>query len=421
MTADFADAVAFADALFTALRAASVDLPGVTRASFGPGERAAHALAAEAARGIGLRVTQDAIGTSRMSLPGTDPSLPAVVIGSHLDSVPHGGNFDGAAGVVMGLAAASLMAQQGSFARDLIVLGIRAEEMCWFPANYLGSRALFGLLPRDAPDTLRRADTRRTLAEHMAEEGLDHAPIREGRALLDPASVACFIEPHIEQGPMLVASGIPVGLVTGIRGSRRWPRARAIGEDAHAGAVPRRLRRDAALATVALLAAIDARWAAVEAAGGDLVFTSGILATDPASHAPTRIPGRVDFSIDLRSEDAGLLADLAEWVPETAARIGAERGVTFDLGARTDAAPARMDAALRAAFAASAERAGVAVREIASGAGHDCATFASLGIPSAMLFIRNRNGSHNPDEAMEMTDFAATLEVLAGALPGLLG
>jgi len=413
--------IALASDLFDALRAASLDAPGVTRASYGPGERAAHALAAEAARRAGLLVEWDAVGTLRATLPGRDRGLPAVAIGSHLDSVPHGGNFDGAAGVVMGLAAAAHRARRGMRgARDLVVLGIRAEEMCWFPAHYLGSRAAFGLLPREAPETLRRADSGRTLAEHMAEEGFDPGIIRQGRATLDPTGLRCFLEPHIEQGPALLAEGLPVAVVTGIRGSLRYPRAAVHGENAHAGAVPRAHRRDAALAAVALIAALDARWAAWEAAGRDLVCTAGILATDPAHHAPTKIPGTLRFSLDIRSEDAELLAEIDAWLHEEAARLEAARGVRFDFGPPTHAAPAVMDEGLRAALRESAARAGVAVREMASGAGHDCATFAGLGIPSAMLFLRNANGSHNPDEAMAMEDFAAGLAVLSGALDGLM-
>lgn len=411
--------VALATRLFDELRAASHDPPGVTRASYGPGERAAHEIVARAAIELGLEATADAIGTLRIRLPGSDPAQPAVAIGSHLDSVPHGGNYDGAAGVVMGLAAAEAL-RQTRHRRDLLLLGFRAEEMCWFPANYLGSRALFGQLPQDAPDTLRRSDTGRSLAAHMADEGLDPGPIRRRQALLDPARLAWFIEPHIEQGPVLVEEGVPVGIVTGIRGSIRYPRATVTGAHAHAGAVPRRYRQDAALAAAALLAALDERWTQVERDGGDLVCTCGILATDPAHHAPTKIPGVVRFSLDIRSESAALLAELRSWLAATTGRIEQERHVHFDLGPLTDAAPAVMDAALRTRLHASARTAGITVRDIASGAGHDCATLATLGVPSAMLFLRNRNGSHNPDEAMDMTDFAAGLAVLLPVLAELL-
>ncbi|MEO3474719.1 hydantoinase/carbamoylase family amidase [Roseomonas sp. CAU 1739] len=408
--------------LFDRLGAATADPPGITRASYGEGEVIAQGLLSEVARGLGMEVTTDAVGTLRMVLPGRDRSLPAVTMGSHLDSVPHGGNFDGAAGVIMGLGiAAALHAAGRAPHRDLLVLGIRAEEMCWFPAHYLGSRALFGLLPKDAPDTLRRVDTGRTLAEHMAAEGLDPAPIRAGRALLDPARIACFIEPHIEQGPVLVEEGLPVAVVSGIRGSLRYPQASAHGAHAHAGAVPRRHRRDAAMATVALIAALDARWSRLEASGADLVCTTGILATDPALHTSTKIPGVVRFSLDIRSQDAALLAELDDWLAAEAARIGAARGVTFDFGPPTHAAPALMDPGLRALLVRSAANAGVKAREMASGAGHDSATFAGLGIPTVMLFLRNEHGSHNPDEALDMADVGAGLAVLVPAVAELLG
>ncbi len=416
-----AGGLALATDILARLRAATTDAPGVTRASYGPGERAAHAILADCARAVGLEVTTDAIGTLRMVLPGGDRALPAVAIGSHLDSVPHGGNYDGAAGVVMGLAAVAMMRAAGIVPRrDLLVLGIRAEEMCWFPAHYLGSRALFGLLPRDAPDTLRRADTGRSLADHMAEEGFDAAPIREGRALLDPSRLACFIEPHIEQGPVLVEDALPVGIVTGIRGSLRYPRASVAGTHAHAGAVPRAYRQDAALAGVALIAALDARWMELDAAGADLVCTAGILSTDPAHHGPTKVPGALRFSLDIRSLDAALLADLDQWLAAESQRIAHARGVTFDFGAPTHAAPAPMEPALRDILAQAAMRAGVPAKQMASGAGHDCATFAGLGVPSAMLFLRNRNGSHNPHEALDIEDFGAGLAVLVEALADLM-
>jgi N-carbamoyl-L-amino-acid hydrolase len=419
--AALAEALALATTLFDHLAAATADPPGITRASYGAGEATGHAILAEAARALDMHVETDAIGTLRMTLPGADRALPAVAMGSHVDTVPHGGNFDGAAGVVIGLAvAAALRAAGRRPARDLLVLGIRAEEMCWFPAHYLGSRALFGLLPRDAPDTLRRVDTGRTLADHMAEQGLDPAPIRDGRALMDPARLRAFIEPHIEQGPVLVQEGLPIAIVTGIRGSLRYPQARATGAHAHAGAVPRRHRRDAAMAGVALVAALDARWAALEAAGADMVCTAGILATDPDHHTSTKVPGLLRFSLDIRSLDAALLARTDAWLAAEAARIGAARGVAFDLGPPTHTAPAPMDANLRALLARQAAAAGVPVREMASGAGHDCATFAGVGVPSAMVFLRNPNGSHNPDEALDMADVGAGLAVLVPAVAELL-
>lgn len=410
-------AVRMAELVFDALREASLDPPGVSRASYGPGERAAHAILRAAAEEIELEVEADPIGTLSMTLPGANRELPPLVIGSHLDAVPHGGNYDGAAGVVMGLALAARLRQSGTvLPRDLVVLGIRAEEMCWFPMLYLGSRAAFGLLPPEAPDTLRRTDSGRTLAEHMAEEGFDPDFIRQGRASLDPRFVHAFVEPHIEQGPVLVEAGLPAAVVTGIRGSLRYRACKARGAWGHAGAVPRAGRRDAVLAVAALAHALEEFWRVAESGGRDLVLTMGECWTDPAMHGPTKIPGEVTFSLDIRSEDEAVLRAAEALLRDQAARIEAERGVAIDYGTPLPVAPAPMDARLRAALLGGAEAAGVPVLEMASGAGHDALTFAGLGVPTAMLFIRNQGGSHNPAEAMEMADFAAALDVLAAAI-----
>ncbi|TDH62651.1 Zn-dependent hydrolase [Dankookia rubra] len=410
-------AVRMAGLVFAALREASLDPPGVSRASYGPGERAAHAILGAAAEEVGLEVETDPVGTLSMTLPGVDRGASPVVIGSHLDAVPHGGNFDGAAGVVMGLALAARLKAAGQvLRRDLVILGIRAEEMCWFPMLYLGSRAAFGLLAPDAPDTLRRTDSGRTLAEHMAEEGFDADFIRQGRSSLDPAYIHAFIEPHIEQGPVLVEAGLPAAVVTGIRGSIRYRACSATGAWAHAGAVPRQGRRDAVLAVAALAHALEEFWKVAESGGRDLVLTIGEFSTDPAMHGPTKIPGAVGFSLDIRSEDPAVLQAAEALLRDQAARIAAERGVVIDYGTPLPVPPAAMDARLRAALLQGAEAAGVSVLEMASGAGHDALTFAGLGVPTAMLFIRNEHGSHNPEEAMDLADFAAALDVLSAAI-----
>jgi N-carbamoyl-L-amino-acid hydrolase len=286
------------------------------------------------------------------------------------------------------------------------------------PRPYLGSRAAFGLLPADAPDVLRRSDSGRTLGEHMAEEGFDAGFIRTRRASLAPARIAWFIEPHIEQGPALVEAGIPVGLVTGIRGSVRYRQCRVLGEDAHAGAVPRAARRDAVFAAARFATALDRFWDGEEARGSDLVCTIGEFWTDPSRHAPTRIAGEVRMTLDIRSEDDAVL-DRTE--AHLSAAVMAEPRARIVLGPGMRAAPARMDGAILATLTAAAEMRAVPVRRMASGAGHDCATFAGLGIPCGVVFIRNEHGSHNPNEAMAMEDFAAAFRVLAAATDGQLG
>ena len=228
---DLSPDIALAERLFAELRARSFDGTGITREAYGPGERMAHALVREAAQGLGLETRSDPVGNLYLTLPGKDRAAKRVLLGSHLDSVPAGGNYDGAAGVLAGLAAVAGLRQAG-FApgRDITVMVTRAEEAgAWFPTSFPGSR---GALGRLAPEELqvRRADTGRSLAEHMREEGFDPGFVERGGRELGPHNTAAFLEVHIEQGPVLEAEGIPLGTVTGIPGSRRLREARLIGE-----------------------------------------------------------------------------------------------------------------------------------------------------------------------------------------------
>lgn len=399
--------------LFDAMRERTHDGIGITRASYGEGEQYAHNLMAETARELGLEVERDAALNTYMTMPGRDRSAPRVMIGSHLDSVAQGGNFDGAAGVVAGLTALAALKRAGHLpTSDITVMGIRAEESAWFGTSYIGSRAALGVLPDGALDGSRRADTGRTLAEHIAEAGGDLDRLRSGPPHLDTARIRAFLEPHIEQGPVLETDGLPLGIVTGIRGNRRLPKAVCRGEYSHCGGVPRSHRRDTVIAVSDLVMALDRIWDETEAAGGDFAFTVGRFATDPARHAMTIIAGEVGFSLDMRSLDGAFLDAMESRVRDIAAGIERRRGVIFDLGDFTRAAPGILDEGLRAGLRAGAEALGVPHMDIPSGASHDSAALAAAGVPTAMLFIRNANGSHNPDEAMEIADFMATTQVL---------
>ncbi len=184
-------AIALTEQLFEELRAHTTDEPGITRAAYGEGEEFAHAVVRRVGRELGLNEAIDAAGNLYLTLEGEDPTLPGWIIGSHIDSVPHGGNYDGAAGVLAGLAVVhALRTEARRLARNLTVMVIRAEESTWFPVSYLGSRAAFGILPVEALET-RRADTGLTLREHMAALGFDPDAVARGEAYLaPPASTA---------------------------------------------------------------------------------------------------------------------------------------------------------------------------------------------------------------------------------------
>jgi len=405
---------ALARDIFDALEAQTHDGIGITRASYGPGEQAARDIMAEAAEALAMEVDDDPAGNVYMTLPGSDRSAAPIVIGSHIDSVAQGGNFDGAAGVVSGLVACAGLKDAGIMPpRDIRVMGIRAEESAWFGVSYIGSRSALGTLPEGALDEARRADTGRSLADHMAEAGCDPQALRNGSVYLPPSDLHAYLEVHIEQGPVLEAEGFPVGIVTGIRGNRRLPRARCIGEYSHCGGVPRSHRRDAVIATSELVSALDDIWDQCEADGNDFAFTIGKFFTDAEWHAMTKIAGAVEFSLDMRSLDGDFVEAMTGRVRDIAAEIAARRGVTFELGEFTRAAPGPMDPAIKAGMEEGARALGLASMEIASGASHDAAAFAAARVPTQMLFIRNANGSHNPDEAMEIADFMEATRLLA--------
>jgi N-carbamoyl-L-amino-acid hydrolase len=290
-------------------------------------------------------------------------------------------------------------------------MGIRAEESAWFDIAYLGSGGAFGLLDPACLAVLR-SDNGKSLEATLIERGFDPQPIRERRALLDPKRIRAYLELHIEQGPTLVAEGLPAAAVTGIRGCKRFRNARCIGRYGHSGAVNRAHRHDAVAATVALLHHLEEVWLARERAGDDLVITSGELYTDPAMHGPSKIAGETRFVIDVRSVSDATMNAVAAEAREAAARIGRAYRVDFDLGATSDSPPAVMDEQLRAALRSRLDR----PYEMASGAGHDAAVFAKMGIPTGMIFVRNDHGSHNPDEAMTLDDFSVATRAMLGLL-----
>lgn len=406
------DHAALARDLFAALRDAHHDGVGITRETYAEGETAAMRRIAAIAREAGLDCAWDAAANLRITLPGTDPALPAAACGSHLDSVPQGGNFDGAAGVIAGLLALLHAARLPRGARTLHLFVLRGEESAWYGRPYLGSSALFGRFDPAWLDLPNLRDPALTLGAAMRREGVDVAAIAARTRLLDPATLSHFVELHIEQGPVMVARKVPVGLVSGIRGNHRHPAARAIGEAAHSGAVPRWLRRDAVLGAADFAMRLDATWRTLLERGEDLVMTFGIFATDPREHAMTRVPGEVRFALEWRSESEATLDAFGELAREEAAEIARERGVRIELGAGVRTPPAAMDPRLLAHARALCARHGLPHEVLASGAGHDAAIFASASVPSAMVFVRNEHGSHNPREAMETDDFLAGAALL---------
>ncbi len=401
-------------ALFDALRAASTDGVGITRDSYGPGETSALELVESFALAEGLHAERDRAGNLIVGFDGHAARTP-ILIGSHLDSVPQGGNYDGAAGIVAGLLCLVRFRSEGIAPPFPIkVLCLRGEESAWFGRANIGSSALFGKLSRDEL-SLRKRNSNTTLQECMKSAGADVDAIAASQRLLDPKTVAAYLELHIEQGQVMVSRGFQTAVVPAIRGNVRHNRIRCIGEAAHAGATPRWLRRDAVFAIADLLMRLDEHWRVLLERGLDLVVTTGMIGTNPAEHAVSRVPGEATFSLEIRSQSQDTLEAFYRLIQTECASIEAARKVKFVLDRRVDALPARMNEGIVAALLELSGRLGLPVELVPSGPGHDASMFANSGIPSAMIFVRNENGSHNPKEAMALDDFMAALELLYAA------
>ena len=401
--------------LFDALRTASFDGVGITRESYSGRESNALDIVEARARRLGLETARDAGANLVVTLPGGEPDLPFLACGSHLDSVPQGGNFDGAAGVVAGLALLARLKRDNITPRRTIKLfGLRGEESSRFGKAYMGSLALFGKLT--AEDLRVKDRDGQSLGDCMRSVGADVARIEKGEPLLDAKRVAAWVELHIEQGPVLVARELPVGIVTGIRGNVRHRTVECIGEAGHSGAVPRWLRHDAVFAVAELMTHLDRHWRTLLERGRDVVITSGVFGTDPSEHAIARIPGKVAFSFEVRSQSMETLEGFYDLFRSECNLIAEERGVEFAFDRRLESAPATMDAEWVRRLRKSAQALGLPDEEIPSGAGHDAAVFANAGIPSAMVFVRNENGSHNPKEAINLDDFVAGIAVMRAAI-----
>ena len=291
----------FAASLFERLRRNSFDGVGITRESYAAGETAAHDLIAGVARQEGLQVDDDAARNLIIALPGREPGKPFIACGSHLDSVPQGGNFDGAAGVVAGLTVLVHLKRAGLVPpRTVKVFVFRAEESAWFGKSWLGSNAMFGRLT-EGDLSMPRATNGQTLRDAMIATGVNVNVISGGKRLLDPARLVAFLELHIEQGPVLVARNLPVAVVTGIYGNIRHMRIVCHGRSEHGGGVPRGMRRDAAFAVAHLIVRLDAAWQEFERSGDNVVVTCGIIETNPNDRAISRIPGEVSFSLEISS------------------------------------------------------------------------------------------------------------------------
>ena len=223
--------------LFDSVKKISFANPGVIRDTYGKGENLTHDFLIKEANKFTKDINIDYGGNFLATYPGKLKKK--IVIGSHLDSQKHGGNFDGLTGVIMGLVLIKFFFENNIRPKySISVMGIRGEESCWFPYSYIGSKIAVGKFDKKLLDSLKRSDTKKSLSYHINKSGFNAKKVSKKQVKFDIKNFKFFIEPHIEQGPILEKKKIPLGIVTGIRGSFRFRDALCKGEYLHSGATP---------------------------------------------------------------------------------------------------------------------------------------------------------------------------------------
>ena len=375
---------------------------GVARFSFTDEERAAKDLVASYMKEAGLAVREDAAGNLIGRREGRDPDAPVVLVGSHIDSVNGGGDFDGPLGVLAGVEALHTMNERGvELERPVEVVAFTDEEGARFSFGMIGSRAVAGKL--DADDLRHEDADGVSIAEAMRARGFDPERVRE--AARPEGSVAAYVELHIEQGRVLENEGLPVGVVTGIAGPV-WARVSLTGETGHAGTTPMGLRRDALAAAAGVMGIIEEEAART----GTSVGTVGQIEAKPGG--VNIIPGQVEFTLDLRDIDEKARDGVEERIRDRALETCERRGVGMEVEELQRMPPVPCSEVVRGAVGRACEEVSVHPFALPSGAGHDGMHLAEL-CPIGMIFIRSRDGiSHNPEEWSSREDCEAGLNVL---------
>jgi len=367
----------------------------------------------------GMNVRLDPAANLIGRYDGENPDAPALIIGSHIDSVRDAGRYDGPLGIMLGVEVVAALHAAGKrmpFPIEVIAFG--DEEGSRFPASMLCSRALAGTLAAEALDVADREGTKLSDALSAFTVRVDRSrdAVGEGRPslalgtsaflhALHPPALA-FFEPHIEQGPVLEAEKRALGLVWGIAAQLRLE-VTISGRAGHAGTTAMRLRRDALTGAAEAVLAVER---IANEMGGDLVATVGRMQVGPG--AVNVVPGNVAFSIDIRSSDEGLRDEAAARILTAIGEIAGARGLLHSCHQVQDLAASPCDSQLTQLLEAALIDTGHSPRMLVSGAGHDTMVMAAL-CPTAMLFIRCKDGiSHNPAESVMAEDCEAALQTM---------
>jgi len=378
---------------------------GAVRLAYTPAWMEARKQLSAFMQAAGLEVREDAVGNLFGRLRGEDDSR-TILSGSHIDTAPCGGKYDGILGILAGLGALKTLREQaGQPRRSLEVVALCEEEGSRYHATYWGNRAMWGMIRAEELDALRDADDI-SIGEAMRAAGFPPERYHEAAR----SDIAMFLEMHIEQGRILYDEHVELGIVEAIQGILKF-QVTVHGRAEHAGATPMDIRRDAFQGAAQMALDITRQ---VEERGRPAVVTMGRWDVRPGG--VNVIPSEVRFSIDLRHPDEATLRQLARVCSETCESVARRRGLEVTVEQIENYLPAGMDTALQQTLIASAKTYGASWKYMVSGAGHDSEQM-SRHVPAAMLFVPSVDGlSHNPAEYTPIEDVVRGVNVLTATL-----
>lgn len=382
---------------------------GISRFSYSPEDRKARDYLGTLFSSMGLKVAVDGAGNIRARLEGSDPGSPAVLTGSHIDTVLHGGKYDGAVGTLGAIEAVQSILESGLPRRHPLEVTVFAEEEgSNFGSTLAGSKALFGKYSLADLEKLRNPEGK-SMADMLREGG--YSPETMKNSLLRPEEVKAMVELHIEQSVVLESKGIPVGIVEAVAGIRALE-IRLTGVPNHAGATPMTLRQDPLVAAAHLISRIELL--AGGSGTGSTTATVGKITCFP--NVSNIIPGEVRFTVDIRDvKDTGIRF-VEAGIEKEASAVAASRGISIEVVPVSGSDPVVLDGHIADITEDCARRRNLGYLRMNSGAVHDACMFAPL-VPTGMIFIPSKGGrSHVPEEYSSPGDIEKGVSLLADVL-----
>lgn len=384
---------------------------GITRLALSPEEMQARSYVTGLMQELGMTIRVDAVGNIIGRLKGTDPSATPVIVGSHLDSVPEGGRYDGVLGVVAGLAAIRRIKQEAHTKHPLELIIFTAEESSRFGFGTMGSKAMAGVADINAWSKLKDPQGVGFFAA-LAEVGFQPEKIESASRVGE--TLHSFVEMHIEQGPILEDAGLSIGIVEAIAAPTRL-KIKVVGTPGHSGSTPMDTREDALVTAAQIILAV--REVALSRYGKGTVGTVGNIKVNPG--VMNVIPGVAEMWVDIRGVDHDDIIEALQELKDEVSIIAEAEGTTVAIEVLTSDKPVQLHQTVSSAVESACRDLKVPFKRMNSGAGHDAMNMATL-CPTGMIFIPCTRGiSHNPEEFAAPADIMTGIDVLTRTLRSL--